>query len=163
MLVTRWQAEANSSRTVSPAASAMTMGSLRDALSSRSSTTSSGSSTTRTIRSRLDHGRLTDDRKVESHHNESSMGRRGLLTPDPTLSTLDGSRSETETPTDSQSMLVVPSSPTLSSRSNGEKCLIYFSKPPRSANIRRGPFSWSDLQQKFSLDEQTVRNSRCCL
>ncbi|KAF8631566.1 hypothetical protein AX15_002318 [Amanita polypyramis BW_CC] len=126
------------------------MGSVRDALSSTSSTTSSGGSTTgstRTIRSIFDHGRLT---------NGSSTGRGGLLTPHPTLSTLDSGSSQTRTPPESPSTPVLPNSPALSSRSDGEKWSIYFSKRPRTANLTRGPFSWSDLQHIFSLDEQTM-------
>ncbi|KAK2466093.1 hypothetical protein APHAL10511_001735 [Amanita phalloides] len=146
------------SRTVSPALSAITIGSMKDRSSSTSSTTSANSSadSSRTIRSRPDRGRAVDVRRLTSPRSISSM--EADLFPGQIVSTSEGSRSRTQSLARSQTTSVAPSSPRSSSSrtTNESSWLIYFSKPPKSANLHRGPFSWGDLRHIFSLEDQTV-------
>lgn len=140
-------------------------------MSSRSSLTSSSNSSVdsgRTIREGYrgrNGGRMVEPQKAASPTTPSMNGssvsrrrdRRADLSACPTPSMTDLAPSRTMSPVHSPAMSA-PGSPTPSSRTDSEQMVIYFSRPPRTANLYRGPFNWHDLKQKFSLDNAAVRS-----
>lgn len=145
-------------------------------MSSRSSLTSSSNSSAdsgRTIREGhrgRNGGRMVEPQRAVSPTASSTSrssarwrkGRRADPSACPTPSMTDLVRSRTTSPVPSPTMSA-PGSPTPPSHTDSEQMVIYFSRPPRTANLYRGPFNWHDLKQKFSLDNAAVRSYVCCV